>query len=245
MPRMPSKPSGRGSSSSGRRDGRAKAAVARPKAEKAAVATPEASGGDEARTENQRRILEVATREFAEKGLAGARVAEIAEQAGVNKQLLYYYFGSKEGLYSAVLGSVVSVARNLIVGLADHDNLTDVFLQAITLESIERRRTLRRLWMWEALERGDQPILRQEERGEAWERSVDLVRQAQARNEIDPALDPEMVMLGVDAVLNAPHMLPQVTKLITGMDPGEEAFRERLRVFLRQFMESLRPPAAG
>src|ERR1700712_840448 len=127
---------------------------------------PVAEFDGDARTENQSRILQVAIREFAQKGLAGARVAEIAEQAGVNKQLLYYYFGSKEGLYSAVLGSVVSVARNLIMGLSDLDNMTDAFLQAITSESIERRRTRRRLWMWEALERGDQPILRQEERRE-------------------------------------------------------------------------------
>jgi TetR/AcrR family transcriptional regulator len=242
MPDMPSKPSRRGSSSSGSRDGRAKAAIPSPKAENGAVGTLEAGLDEEARTENQRRILQVATREFAEKGLAGARVAEIAEQAGVNKQLLYYYFGSKEGLYSAVLGSMVSISRNLIMELADRDNLTDAFLREMTPESIDRRRTLRRLWMWEALERGDRAILREEERREPWQRSADLVRQAQARNEIDPDLDPEMVMLAIDAVLNAPNMLPQVTKLITGMDPGEEAFRKRLAPFVDRFLESLRPP---
>jgi AcrR family transcriptional regulator len=242
MPDMPSKPSRRGSSSSGSRDGRANAAIPSPKAENGAVGTLEAGLDEEARTENQRRILQVATREFAEKGLAGARVAEIAEQAGVNKQLLYYYFGSKEGLYSAVLGSMVSISRNLIMELADRDNLTDAFLREMTPESIDRRRTLRRLWMWEALERGDRAILREEERREPWQRSADLVRQAQARNEIDPDLDPEMVMLAIDAVLNAPNMLPQVTKLITGMDPGEEAFRKRLAPFVDRFLESLRPP---
>jgi AcrR family transcriptional regulator len=242
MPDMPHKPSRRGSSSSGSRDGRAKAAIPSPKAENGAVGTLEAGLDEEARTENQRRILQVATREFAEKGLAGARVAEIAEQAGVNKQLLYYYFGSKEGLYSAVLGSMVSISRNLITELADRDNLTDAFLREMTPESIDRRRTLRRLWMWEALERGDRAILREEERREPWQRSADLVRQAQARNEIDPDLDPEMVMLAIDAVLNAPNMLPQVTKLITGMDPGEEAFRKRLAPFVDRFLESLRPP---
>ena len=242
MPDMPSKPSRRGSSSSGSRDGRAKAAIPSPKAENGAVGTLEAGLDEEARTKNQRRILQVATREFAEKGLAGARVAEIAEQAGVNKQLLYYYFGSKEGLYSAVLGSMVSISRNLIMELADRDNLTDAFLREMTPESIDRRRTLRRLWMWEALERGDRAILREEERREPWQRSADLVRQAQARNEIDPDLDPEMVMLAIDAVLNAPNMLPQVTKLITGMDPGEEAFRKRLAPFVDRFLESLRPP---
>lgn len=47
-------------------------------------------------------ILEAARREFAERGFAGARVARIAAQAGVNKQLIFYYFGSKGELYRAV-----------------------------------------------------------------------------------------------------------------------------------------------
>lgn len=48
-------------------------------------------------------ILKAALAEFAQEGLAGARVDAIAEAAGVNKALLYYYFGSKERLYLAVL----------------------------------------------------------------------------------------------------------------------------------------------
>ena len=45
------------------------------------------------------RILDAAVREFSENGLAGARTEQIAEAAGVNKALLYYYFKSKEALY--------------------------------------------------------------------------------------------------------------------------------------------------
>lgn len=56
---------------------------------------------DAERTQNA--ILAAAEEEFAEKGLAGARVDAIAEQSGANKRMLYYYFGSKENLYLAVL----------------------------------------------------------------------------------------------------------------------------------------------
>ena len=49
------------------------------------------------------RILDAAVREFSENGLAGARTEQIAEVAGVNKALLYYYFHSKDELYAAVL----------------------------------------------------------------------------------------------------------------------------------------------
>jgi len=52
------------------------------------------------------RILDAAEQAFADAGLAGARVAAIAEQAGVNKAMLYYYFDSKDALYQAVLERV-------------------------------------------------------------------------------------------------------------------------------------------
>ncbi|MBV8964235.1 MAG: TetR family transcriptional regulator [Hyphomicrobiales bacterium] len=49
------------------------------------------------------RLLLAAKKEFAEKGLMGARVDEIARRAKVNKQLIYYHFGDKDGLYLAAL----------------------------------------------------------------------------------------------------------------------------------------------
>jgi AcrR family transcriptional regulator len=48
-------------------------------------------------------IIEVATREFADKGLAGARIDVIADAMRTSKRMIYYYFGSKEALYVAVL----------------------------------------------------------------------------------------------------------------------------------------------
>ena len=56
-----------------------------------------------AETPRRNRILEAGLREFSERGLSGARTAAIAEFAGVNKQLIFYYFGSKDGLYASVL----------------------------------------------------------------------------------------------------------------------------------------------
>ena len=51
----------------------------------------------------RRRILEAATDDFSARGLGGARINEIAERAGVNKRMLYHYFGDKDGLFLAVL----------------------------------------------------------------------------------------------------------------------------------------------
>lgn len=56
-------------------------------------------------------ILYVATREFSEKGLAGARIDLIAEATRTSKRMIYYYFESKEGLYIAVLEHVYRQMR--------------------------------------------------------------------------------------------------------------------------------------
>src|SRR5437763_10305532 len=56
--------------------------------------------------ESRAAILEAATREFAQEGIAGARTDAIARAARVNKALLYYYFKDKEALYGAVLDQV-------------------------------------------------------------------------------------------------------------------------------------------
>jgi AcrR family transcriptional regulator len=62
-------------------------------------------------------ILEVATREFSEKGLAGARIDDIAEAMRTSKRMIYYYFGSKERLYIAVLEEAYRRIRSIEAGL--------------------------------------------------------------------------------------------------------------------------------
>ena len=59
----------------------------------------------------QRNILEVATAEFAREGFSGARVDAIANCTRTSKRMIYYYFGSKERLYLAVLEAAYSAIR--------------------------------------------------------------------------------------------------------------------------------------
>lgn len=76
-------------------------------------------------------ILAAAEIEFADKGLAGARVDAIAEQSGANKQMLYYYFGSKESLYVAVLERAYGAMRQ-----------TERALDLLSLEPLDAIRKL-------------------------------------------------------------------------------------------------------
>jgi AcrR family transcriptional regulator len=76
-------------------------------------------------------ILEVAAAEFGEKGLAGARIDEIAALTQTSKRMIYYYFGSKEGLYLAVLEESYRKVREIEAELH--------------LEDLEPEQALRRL----------------------------------------------------------------------------------------------------
>ena len=62
-------------------------------------------------------ILQAALAEFAQEGLAGARVDAIAEAAGVNKALLYYYFGDKDALYAATLDGFFAPLHDRIMAV--------------------------------------------------------------------------------------------------------------------------------
>ena len=56
------------------------------------------------------KILEAAKNVFVTKGMEGARMQEIADEAGINKALLHYYFRSKERLFEAIFSEVIQMA---------------------------------------------------------------------------------------------------------------------------------------
>jgi len=74
--------------------------------------------------ETQENILAAARTIFAQKGLAGARMQEIADSAGINKALLHYYYRSKEKLFEQIFEEAFKkLARPLAAFLADDSEL--------------------------------------------------------------------------------------------------------------------------
>jgi AcrR family transcriptional regulator len=106
-------------------------------------------------------ILAVATEEFSERGLAGARVDEIAAKTRTTKRMLYYYFGSKQGLYLAVLEQAYLGIRSLEQDLDaehlhpaaalraltdltfDHHDAHPAFIRLVGIENIHHAEHLR------------------------------------------------------------------------------------------------------
>ncbi|MBE3015035.1 TetR family transcriptional regulator [Microbispora sp. NEAU-D428] len=119
-------------------------------------------------------ILEVAQREFARNGYAGARVDEIAALTRTTKRMIYYYFGGKEQLYVAVLEKAyadiravertvdvehlapVEAIRTLAELTFDHHDAHRDFIKLVSIENIHHGEHIRKS---EALANLGTPVL--------------------------------------------------------------------------------------
>jgi AcrR family transcriptional regulator len=102
-------------------------------------------------------ILKVATTEFANKGLAGARIDEIAAATRTSKRMIYYYFVSKEGLYIAVLEDAYRRMRSIESELHLQDLTPEAALRRLvefTFDHHANNQDYIRLVMTENMERG-------------------------------------------------------------------------------------------
>ncbi|WP_329103009.1 TetR family transcriptional regulator [Micromonospora sp. NBC_01699] len=99
----------------------------------------------------RRRLLDAAFEEFSERGLAGARVDRIAAVAAANKQAIYAYFGSKDGLFDAMLEDRLGSLADAVPFLPD-----DLPRYAGALfDHLVDNPELVRLNQWKFLERAD------------------------------------------------------------------------------------------
>jgi TetR/AcrR family transcriptional regulator len=183
----------------------------------------------------RRRILDAARRVFATRGIDGARVDAIAARAGTNKRMLYYYFGSKDGLFRAVLRQrLADRAPTSQLVRVGPDRLADLH------DRLASQPDYVRLLMWEALERGRRHPLEEEEARRAvlaeW---VDALRAAQADGQIPADLDPAQLALSELGIALIPLAFPQLTWLLTGRRPDDPDFLAERHAFLGRLGEVL------
>jgi AcrR family transcriptional regulator len=103
-------------------------------------------------------IVEVATAEFADKGLSGARIDAIAAATRTSKRMIYYYFSSKEGLYVAVLEAAYRRIRQIESELHLDDLPPEAALRALVGFTVDYQRAnpdFIRLVMTENIHRGE------------------------------------------------------------------------------------------
>jgi TetR/AcrR family transcriptional regulator len=187
-------------------------------------------------------LLTRATREFADRGYDGARVDVIAEAAGINKRMIYAYFGDKDGLYRAVLDACLAQALELgregavppgatlrarvegiIQRFFDYLGQHPDFVRLLTWESVSQDRRGRKILL-ARLETGLEPLKA-------------IVRQGVAQGAFRQDLDPRAFLLSVNALLlgyfNVRHLVEALwQRPLDTPAAGEAVLRQFLGILL-------------
>jgi TetR/AcrR family transcriptional regulator len=201
---------------------------------------PPARAQSERSDQTRARILAAAIRSFSENGLAGARTEQIAEAAGVNKALLYYYFHSKDELYAAALDTVVEGVRVNSFAVLEADASPGERFLALILNHFDRMHS----------NRGFQSLMQQEmirlHRGEAsalgpiaeklmrplWARVHALVEEGTATGELIPVEWTQLIYAGLGAnvfyFLSAP--MARRSQGIDPLEPAQLEFRRKVAI---------------
>jgi AcrR family transcriptional regulator len=186
------------------------------------------------------RIFAAATAEFAERGLAGARVDAIAERAEANKQLLYAYFGSKEELFSAVLRRQVEE----LVEEVEIDPERFAEYAGRVFDWHAEHPELVRLLLYEGLMYDTGPVPDDEARTTHSRDKVKAVRAYQKQGGMDSTLDPRDLVMLVIALATATDAMPQLARMVEGADPRTPQARARRRAAVVEIVRRAATPAS-
>lgn len=191
--------------------------------------------------DTRRRIFDAAAAEFAEHGLAGARVGRIATTARANKQAIYLYYGSKEQLFSAVLRAKLEEVRVSVS--IDPDAVAESVGQLF--DWYQEHPELIRLLLWEALEAGDEAGESERERRDGFREKVHhLVDSGAARHlpegaRVRAVQDLLFTLMGMIAWNFA---VPRMCRLVLDEETEQAAFARRRETVVEAARRLAGPP---
>ncbi|WP_436533344.1 TetR/AcrR family transcriptional regulator [Actinoplanes sp. HUAS TT8] len=170
----------------------------------------------------RQKILEAAAAEFAEHGFAGARTRAIASRAGVNQQLVSYYFGGKEGLYRAMSEQWAQRREELAPpGMTLPEQLRNYAMETV------RNPDSVRMFAWSGLQwSGPEDDPDRDTRTEMLGSTVTQLRARQEAGTLPAELDPVCLQIMLMAACMATTTLPHVIEGLCGADPRSPEFVE-------------------
>jgi TetR/AcrR family transcriptional regulator len=199
---------------------------------------PDERQRDAART--RQRILDAALAEFAAKGFAGARVREIAQRAGVNAQLISYYFGGKEGLYNELMANWHQLEAGAYAENMSFADVTATFVQAFAA-----RPELLRMFAWEGLARQSAPGSYYTEPGTEEAPEVADLRRRQAAGEIASDLDPRFLLVFFMGAAMATVTIPDQIERLCQVSADSPEYAELAAAQIRLLIAHLAGRGAG
>jgi AcrR family transcriptional regulator len=175
------------------------------------------------------KILAAALTEFSARGFAGARVDAIARRARVNKRMLYYCFGAKQDLYREILRRKIDERAEFLESSPDDfvGVLAHIYLSGGTdIEFV-------RLMEWEAIDSGGKRCIAEDERRALFEKAVARLRALQRKGKIPRGADLTQLFISMLSLALFPLVMPQIIRLIHGMEPTDPRFMRQRANFLR------------
>ncbi len=189
-------------------------------------------------------ILDVATREFAHQGYAGARVDEIAARTRTTKRMIYYYFGGKERLYVAVLERAYTMIRQAEqqADVADLDPAAAIRrIAELTFDHHEANPDFLRLVSIENIHRGEH-IARSETLRNLNTPAIDLIASILERGRRDGTFTRDVDALDVHMLVSSFCVFRVANRhtfgTIFGRDLVDPAMREHYRTMLGDLVVS-------
>jgi AcrR family transcriptional regulator len=174
------------------------------------------------------KLKAAAVAEFAERGLAGTRIEHIAQRAGVNKERIYNYFGSKQELFALVLSEELARIAAAVPMLGPNGNDIGEYAGRC-FDYHSEHPELVRLLHWEALELGGAGQVPDEgTRAGEYGEKVAAFSAAQQAGHVVGDIDARDLLFAVMAMAAWWSAVPQVARMITGAHesvPGERARR--------------------
>jgi TetR/AcrR family transcriptional regulator len=203
-------------------------------------ATPPTRTQTERADQTRARILAAAILQFSENGLAGARTEQIAEAAGVNKALLYYYFRSKEDLYSSAMETIAEGVHASSMAVLDIDaSAGERFLRLVLnhFDRIHSNRVFQSLMQQEMirLHRGEVttlgPLVEKLFRP-LWIKVQTVAEEGIASGELIPVEETQIIYAGLGAnvfyFLSAPMM--RLARNFDPLEPAAISFRRKAAI---------------
>jgi len=200
---------------------------------------------DKDKIDKKDHILDVAEKVFSDHGFDGASTRMISGEAGVNMAMLNYYFGSKEGLFLAVIDRKISSHKDMLQNISNDDSLAqwekieryvDVYSEKVVTNNCFQKLLYQEMSMNRRTELADsiRTILMQN--------AVELRKMLQDgvdKGEFKPDVDADMVVATLYGTKNYIVNMPLMMSTLLGYDIQDEKILEQFKPRMKAYMKNL------